>query len=72
MPKKPEKVTLSHDFAFESESDLAGKVSAFRAEHEATQGQILAMDAKRSLGPGKVRVTFRVVGSTAGEKKSRR
>lgn len=61
MPKKPEKVTLSHDFAFESDGDLDAKVSAFRAEHEAAHGQTLAMDAKRSLGPGKVRVTFRVV-----------
>lgn len=67
MPKKPEKVTLSHDFAFESESDLDAKVDAFRSEHEAAQGQLLAMDAKRSLGPGKVRVTFRVL-----EKKGRR
>ncbi len=61
MPKKPEKVTLNQDFAFESEADLDRKLAAFRAEHEAGKGQILAMDAKRSLGPGKVRVTFRVV-----------
>jgi hypothetical protein len=61
MPKKPEKVTLSQDFVFESEGDLDGKVSAFRAEHEAAHGQMLAMEAKRSLGPGKVRVTCRVV-----------
>jgi hypothetical protein len=67
MPKKPEKVTLNHDFAFESEADLDRKVGAFRAEHEAEHGQMLAMDAKRSLGPGKVRVTFRVV-----EKKGKR
>ncbi len=61
MPKKPEKVTLNHDFTYASESELADKLSAFRAEHEATHQQNLAMDAKRSLGPGKVRVTFRVV-----------
>jgi hypothetical protein len=67
MPKKPEKVTLHQDFAFESEADLDGKVRAFRAAHEAEHGQLLAMDAKRSLGPGKVRVTFRVV-----EKKGKR
>lgn len=66
MPKKPEKVTLNHDFAFESDADFDTKLAAFRAEHEATHGQILAMDARRSLGPGKVRVTFRVI-----EKKGR-
>lgn len=66
MPKKPEKVTLSHDFAFESEADLDAKVTAFRVEHEAGQGQKLAMDAKRSLGPGKVRVTFRVLEKKGG------
>ena len=67
MPKKPEKVTLNHDFAFESDADLDSKVRAFRTEHEAEHGQMLAMDSKRSLGPGKVRVTFRVV-----EKKGKR
>jgi hypothetical protein len=66
MPKKPEKVTLNHDFAYASEAELSSKITAFRTEHEAGHGQILAMDAKRSLGPGKVRVTFRVI-----EKKTR-
>lgn len=66
MPKKPEKVTLNHDFVFESDADLDQKLSAFRAEHEAQHEQILAMDSKRPLGPGKVRVTFRVI-----EKKGR-
>jgi hypothetical protein len=61
MPKKPEKVTLEHNFAFTSDGDLATQIAAFKAEHEAAQQQILAMDNKRSLGPGKVRVTFRVI-----------
>jgi hypothetical protein len=61
MPKKPEKVTTSHDFAYASEAELAQKVDEFRRAHEAEHQQILAMDAKRSLGPGKVRVTFRVI-----------
>jgi hypothetical protein len=61
MPKKPEKVTLDHNFAFTTDADLAAQISAFKAEHEAAQRQILAMDSKRSLGPGKVRVTFRVI-----------
>lgn len=67
MPKKPEKITLNHDFAFTSDAELNERIAAFRAEHEATHGQILAMDARRSLGPGKVRVTFRVI-----EKKGKR
>jgi hypothetical protein len=66
MPKKPEKVTLHHDFAFEKDADLDDQIAAYRAEHEAKHHQILAMDARRSLGPGKVRVTFRVI-----EKKGR-
>ena len=61
MPKKPEKVLLNHDFAFSTDAELAEKLTTFRAEHEATHEQILAMDAKRSLGQGKVRVTFRVI-----------
>lgn len=67
MPKKPEKVTLNHDFAFETETELNEQIAAYRAEHEATHDEILAMDARRPLGPGKVRVTFRVL-----EKKGKR
>lgn len=66
MPKKPEKVTLNHDFAFASDRELDAQIAAFRAEHEATHQQILAMDARRSLGPGKVRVTFRVIEKKKG------
>ncbi len=61
MPKKPEKVTLNHDFAFASDAELDAQIAAFRAAHEAENAQILAMDARRSLGPGKVRITFRVI-----------
>lgn len=67
MPKKPEKVTINHDFAFEAETDLNEQIAAFRANHEATHHEILAMDARRPLGPGKVRVVFRVL-----EKKGKR
>ncbi len=67
MPKKPEKVTLARDFASSGDADLDQQVAAFRVEHEAESGQRLAMDAKRSLGPGKVRVTFRVV-ATKGKR----
>lgn len=61
MPKKPDKITLNHDFAFVSDAELDDKIAAFRAAHEAEHQQILAMDARRSLGPGKVRITFRVI-----------
>jgi hypothetical protein len=69
MPKKPEKVTLDHDFVFETDADFNVKIAAFRAEHEAIHEQILAMDARRSLGPGKARVTFRVIEKKGGRSK---
>jgi hypothetical protein len=61
MAKKAEKITLHHDFVASSDAELGALIVAFRGEHEATHGESLAMDGKRSLGPGKVRVTFRVV-----------
>jgi hypothetical protein len=61
MARKPEKITLSHDFAFTTDGDLNAQIAAFTAAHEATNHQILAMDAKRPLGPNKARITFRVV-----------
>ncbi len=72
MPSKPPKVTLDHDFAFATDAELDEQIAAFRAAHEATHGQRLAMDARRSLGPGKVRVTFRLVVAKGGGGKGRR
>lgn len=69
MAKKSEKVLLNHDFAFEKEAELSALIAAFSAEHEATHHQILAMDARRSLGPGKVRVTFRIIDKPAARKR---
>lgn len=63
MPKKPEKVTLDHNFEFASDADLAEQITAFKAEHP----QRLALDSKRSLGSGKVRVTFRVIVEARGK-----
>lgn len=71
MPSKPEKITVHHDFVFESEPGLNEQIAAHRAEHEATHGQLLAMDARRPLGPGKVRVTFRVLEKKGGRGKRR-
>lgn len=61
MAKKTPKQTLNHDFAFIKDAELNAQIAAFAAAHEADHGQRLAMDARLSLGPGKVRVTFRVV-----------
>jgi hypothetical protein len=63
MPKKPEKVTLDHNFEFAGDVDLAEQITAFKAEHP----QRLALDSKRSLGSGKVRVTFRVIAEARGK-----
>lgn len=57
MPKKADKVTVDHTFEFDSDTDLDQQIAVFKAEHP----QRLALDGKRPLGPGKVRVTFRVV-----------
>ncbi|MBL9105531.1 MAG: hypothetical protein JNL82_31635 [Myxococcales bacterium] len=65
MPKKPEKITVGQDFTYAGDADLNAQVAAFAAAHEAAHDERLAMDAKRSLGPGKVRVTFRVVPAKA-------
>lgn len=61
MPKKAEKITQNHDFTFTSDPDLDAQIAAYQAQHEATHDHRLAMDARRPLGPGKVRVTFRLV-----------
>jgi hypothetical protein len=61
MAKKAEKVLLNQDFAFLKDADLNAQIAAFAAAHAAAHNQILAMDGRRPLGPGKVRVTFRVL-----------
>lgn len=61
MPKKPPKTTVEHVFTFTSEADLNAQIAAFRAAHEASAGERLAMDARRPLGATKARVTFRIV-----------
>ena len=62
MGKKAEKITFTQDFAFSSDADLNTKISTFRSTHEDEKKERIAMDSRRELGPGKVRVTFRVVG----------
>lgn len=59
--KTDKKTTLNRDFEFRKDAELNEKIAAFVAEHRVATGQRLAMDARRSLGPTKVRITFRVV-----------
>jgi hypothetical protein len=61
MPSSREPVLLHHVFAFTGDADLNAQIAAHRAQHERAHGQILAMHGRRSLGPGKVQITFRVV-----------
>jgi hypothetical protein len=65
VPKKPQPETIDRDFAFASDRELDEIIAAFRSEHETTTGQRLAMHARRSLGAGKVRITFRIVEAPA-------
>ncbi len=58
---------LDNNFAFTSDADLDAQIQAFKQAHEAAHGQRLAVDSKRSLGPGKVRMTFRVVEQKRGK-----
>ncbi|HWB77556.1 MAG TPA: hypothetical protein VG755_21470 [Nannocystaceae bacterium] len=61
MPKKQQPELIDRDFVFASDRELDATIAAFRSAHESTTGQRLAMHARRSLGAGKVRITFRVV-----------
>ena len=59
--EKKDKICLHYDFEFVKETDLNTQIAAFAAAHEAEHRQILAMDSRRPLGVGKVRVTFRII-----------
>ena len=48
-------------FTFVSETDLDARIRAFKAEYEANHGDFLALDQKRPLGPGKAKLTFRIL-----------
>lgn len=63
---KTDKIIVDHDFRFQSDADLNTQIAAFQAAHEAANKQILAMDARRPLGAGKVRISFRVVPKKGG------
>ena len=71
VPKKAEPERVSSDFVFASDRELDEQIAAHRTAHEQSTGQRLAMHARRSLGAGKVRITFRIVDAPAGGKRKR-
>ncbi len=74
MPKpksnagKSEPQLVHQDFAFADDRELDRRIAEFREAHARDHGQRLAMHARRELGRGKVRVTFRVVEAPAGKR----
>lgn len=66
MADKRARQTIERDFTFATEADLNAQIAAFSAGHARDAGVRLAMDARRPLGGGKVRVTFRVVAGKGG------
>lgn len=68
VPKKQQPELVDRDFVFASDRELDEIIAAFRSAHETTTGQRLAMHARRSLGAGKVRITFRIVEAPARKK----
>ena len=51
---------IAQDFTSANDADLNAQIAAFQARYKDERGQLLAMDSRRSLGPGRDRVTFRV------------
>ena len=60
MGKAPPQ-TFDHVFEFGNDRELDDRIAEFRRAHEQEHGERLAMHARRSLGPRKARITFRVV-----------
>ncbi|MFO0631826.1 MAG: hypothetical protein U0168_03150 [Nannocystaceae bacterium] len=61
MAKKPADAQVHRDFEYADDRTLDALIAAFREQHEREHGERLAMHARRELGRGKVRITFRVV-----------
>lgn len=74
MPKpkanggKAEPQLVHQDFVFADDRELDRRIAEFREAHDREHGQRLAMHARRELGRGKVRVTFRVVEPPPGKR----
>lgn len=62
------KQTIDHVFAAANDGELDAQLAEFKRAHEMATGQRLAIDAKRPLGPGKVRMTFRIVASPGSKR----
>lgn len=58
---KQGKQLVEQVFTFTSEADLDARIRAFKADYEAKHGNFLALDQKRPLGPGKAKLSFRIV-----------
>jgi hypothetical protein len=56
----PQEGFVQHDFAYGSDTELNTLIASFKSAHEAAHGQLLTMHERRSLGAGRVRITFRV------------
>jgi len=51
---------IHHDFTSKGDADLNAQIAAFQEGYAAEHGRKLAMDARRALGTGRDRITFRV------------
>ena len=60
---KPRQQLVEQVFTFANEAELDARIKTFKAEYEAAHGNFLALDQKRPLGPGKAKLSFRVVES---------
>jgi hypothetical protein len=69
MGNKAGKQLVDQVFSFTSDADLDAQIAVFKAQREAEQGERLALDAKRPLGPGKARLSFRVVAQVGKSKR---
>lgn len=58
---KPRQQLVEQVFTFANEAELDARIQTFKKEYEAAHGDFLALDQKRPLGPGKTKLSFRVV-----------
>ena len=60
---KPRQQLVEQVFTFANEAELDAQIKTFKAEYEAVHSNFLALDQKRPLGPGKAKLSFRIVES---------
>ena len=61
MSKPPDPELVSVDFVFTTDAALNDLIAAHRKAYEAEHGRAIAMHARRPLGAGKARITFRLL-----------